>query len=258
MILYNRLGSMLRDIIVKLGHFRVVLFITLSSVLVSILVYFFIVLSLGKSVTFAGLLTSFITPSIVAPAISWYLTKFIFEIMDLEMKMRSLATKDGLTGLPIRQSFLDSIESIYELAKRNKSTFTILYMDVDNFKSINDTYGHTTGDMVLKSLGKVLKNNKRDSDLVGRIGGEEFAYALSDIDLEGSMFFAEKIRKLVENDLFNNNGVYIKYTMSIGISIYDEENNVNLDKLISQADRALYEAKADGKNCVKVFTKELE
>jgi len=244
---------MLKDFIVRLGHIRTILLITFVSLLVSVLVYFIVIFIFNIPLTFKGILPSLITPIVVAPIMSWYLSKLLFQIIALENKMRTLATIDSLTGLLTRQTFLNRISPLYELAKRNQTSFAILYMDLDNFKSINDTYGHHVGDNVLKSLGKILKTNKRKSDLVGRLGGEEFAYALLDIDAKGAMLFAEKIRKLIESDMYNHNGIYIDYTMSIGLSIYAQNNKVDLDDLITQADEALYLAKDAGKNCVKVY-----
>jgi len=249
---------MLRKIIERLGHVGTVILIVITSIVGSLLLYVLISSMLNVTLTFDGFLRALLIPMIIAPVISWYLVKFLFKMIKLESEMRNLATKDSLTNLLTRQSFLDAISPIYQLAKRNKLNFTILYIDVDNFKSINDTYGHTVGDKVLKSLGKILQKNKRESDLVGRLGGEEFAYALPDADFGGAMFFAEKIRKLIENDMFENDGIYINYTISIGISIYHEHNKVALGKLISQADTALYKAKEDGKNCVKVYKEDLK
>jgi len=239
---------------VRLGQIRTVLLITVISVLFSLLVYLFIIFLTNKALRFDGVLISLVIPTIVAPIISWYLIKFVFQIMALETKMRNLATNDSLTNLLTRQSFLNRIEPLYELAKRNQTSFAILYMDVDNFKSINDTYGHHIGDKVLHSLGEILQTNKRDSDLVGRLGGEEFAYALPEIDLDGAKYFSEKIRKIIENDIFKEEGIYINYTMSIGISLYSPKNKVTLEKLIAQADTALYDAKVNGKNCVKAYS----
>jgi len=249
---------MLREVIERLGHIGTVILIIIVTIVGSLLLYISLSNLLNLPITNSGLIRALVIPMIIAPIVSWSLIKFLFKMMKLERKMRNLATKDSLTNLLTRQSFLDSILPIYQLAKRNKLNFTILYLDVDNFKSINDTYGHSVGDKVLKSLGKILQTNKRESDLVGRLGGEEFAYALPDADFGGAMFFAEKIRKLIENDMFENNGMYINYTISIGISIYHEHNKVALGQLIAQADTALYKAKKDGKNCVRVYKEDLE
>lgn len=246
---------MLKDIIVRLGHIRTIILITFIAALMSVLIFLFIMYIFNIPFRFERVLIAFIIPCIISPIITGYITKLLFQIMALERKMRSLATIDSLTGLLIRQTFLNRISPLYELTKRNQSSFTILYIDIDNFKSINDTYGHHVGDNVLGSLGEILRTNKRKSDLVGRLGGEEFAYALPDVDVEGAIFFAEKIRKLIENDMYNHKGIYINYTISIGLSIYDQNNKVDQNDLITQADEALYLAKTSGKNCVKVYGK---
>ena len=249
---------MLRKFIERLGVSKTVLLIVLSSIIGSLLFYVLLGYILDFPFTYDRLFIALVTPIIIVPIISWFLVKFAFQMMKLESEMRNLATNDSLTNLLTRQSFLDHIQSIYQLAKRNKLNFTILYIDVDNFKSINDTYGYTVGDKVLKSLANILQTNKRESDVAGRIGGEEFAFALPDADLGGAMFFAEKIRKLVETDMFENEGIYIDYTISIGISIYHDHNRVALSQLIAQADTALHQAKKSGKNCVKIYSEEMK
>lgn len=243
----------MKNIILKLGQLKIIFFITSISILFSLFVYLVISFIFDIDFFMLDFILSIAIPMIVSPIISWYFVKLIFQISELENKMRNLATYDSLTNLLQRQAFLDGIELLYKFIKRKKGTLVVFYIDVDNFKSINDTYGHVVGDKVLKSLGKILETNKRESDLVGRLGGEEFAFALVDIDLKGALYFAEKLRKLIENDIFENDGISINYTISMGISTYSENNEIDVDRLVLQADTALYQAKLAGKNCIKVY-----
>lgn len=249
---------MLRKLIERLGMVKSILLIVLSSIVVSLLLYVILGYILNFSFTYDRFLIALLTSVIIVPLISWFLVGLIFKMMKIERELRNITTKDSLTNLLTKQSFLDNMYSIYQLAKRNKLNFTIFYIDIDNFKSINDTYGYPVGDKVLKSLAEILRKNKRESDVAGRIGGEAFAFALSDEDLGGAMFFAEKIRKLVENDMFENEGIYIDYTISIGISIYYNKNSVALEQLISQAETALFQSKKSGKNCVTIYAEDMK
>lgn len=249
---------MLRKLIERLGMVKSILLIVLGSIVVSLLLYVVLGYVLHFSFTYDRFFIALLTSVLVMPFISWFLVGLICKMIKIESELRNITTKDGLTNLLTKQSFLDNMHSIYQLAKRNKLNFTIFYIDIDNFKSINDTYGYPVGDKVLKSLAEILRKNKRESDVAGRIGGEAFAFALSDADLGGAMFFAEKIRKLVEKDMFENEGIYIDYTVSIGISIYHDKNRATLEELISQAETALLQSKKSGKNCVTIYTEDMK
>ena len=135
-------------------------------------------------------------------------------------------------------------------AKINNENLTLLTIDIDHFKKVNDTYGHVSGDFVLKELGKILIKAVRDFDIVSRIGGEEFTVILRDCDQSYSYQIAERIRKEVENHRFKLPcGKNINITISIGMAVYpDEVKNLHLLKSIS--DEKLYEAKRGGRTKV--------
>ena len=122
-------------------------------------------------------------------------------------------------------------------------------IDIDNFKSINDTYGHQVGDCVIKSLANCLTNCTRGSDYVFRYGGEEFTVLLSNTDIKGAKQLAERMRAAVENVVCICDDVNVSYTVSIGVTQLG--NNDTVTKLFTRADKALYNAKKAGKNCVK-------
>jgi len=165
-------------------------------------------------------------------------------------KLKELATKDPLTGLYNRGYFMEVVEIFQKNKKRYGKSLSVILMDIDNFKKINDTYGHDIGDEVLKTLAKILKENIRKSDIPVRFGGEEFLLLLPETKLNQAAELAERIRKNVEDaTVFTHNGS-IKFTVSIGVA--EVYSNEEVEKAIIRADNALYEAKRSGKNKVVV------
>ena len=156
------------------------------------------------------------------------------------------ANKDPLTGLYNRRCFYDRIDYEIEKMKRTKLPLSLALIDIDNFKIVNDTYGHLEGDKVLVELAEIFKTQARSSDTIVRWGGEEFAMILPETDKSGALAFAERVRKLVE---FSN--CKYKITVCIGITTVYQERNA--EKIMSIADRALYKAK-EKKNTIVYLT----
>jgi len=157
------------------------------------------------------------------------------------------AVTDGLTGLYIRRYFQLTLEQEFQRARRYDRKFSLLMIDIDHFKSINDTYGHQTGDAVLKEVAKILKYQTREVDIVARYGGEEMSIILPETDLEGALLTAEKIRSTVERYQFPDG---LKVTISIGAATCDKDFPQDKETLIKLADEALYKAKEGGRNRV--------
>lgn len=153
---------------------------------------------------------------------------------------------DPLTGLLNRRGFDTSFSALKEIYKRNKVPFSILFIDIDHFKKINDTYGHDIEDKVLSELAKILQENLRKSDLIVRWGGEEFVIILGNTDKEKAKKIAEKIRLAVERYHKKN---LPHFTVSIGVVTADKVD-FDIDLLFRKADEALYEAKKSGRNKV--------
>ncbi|MBZ4681131.1 sensor domain-containing diguanylate cyclase [Thermodesulfobacterium sp.] len=157
---------------------------------------------------------------------------------------------DPLTRLFNRRFIATVLENLKEKASETKQTFSVIIIDIDNFKRINDLYGHDVGDEVLKVLAETFRGQLREQDIVGRWGGEEFIVVLPETDLKNAVLVAEKLRKAVE-DL--EIGIHrLKITISLGVSEYKLEEEIS--NLIKRADSALYLAKRSGKNCVKFET----
>ena len=166
--------------------------------------------------------------------------------------LERLASVDGMTGLNNRRHFLVLAESEWSRFRRYGRPLALLMIDIDLFKSINDKYGHDVGDDVIKSVAEVLQNNKRTSDVAGRLGGEEFALILPEATLDSALTAAERLRQLVADGAINVEGHRLSVTISIGASAGDADMS-GVDELLKQADIALYEAKRSGRNRVCRF-----
>ncbi len=185
------------------------------------------------------------------------LKELIDEIKTERDKLQEIAYIDHLTGLYNRRFFFEHVKIIIENAKRYRNIFTIVIFDIDNFKHINDNYGHDVGDKVLKEFANILKTSVRSSDIVSRFGGEEFVLILQNSDAENSFHVAERIRKQFSQKKFKVNDKYISTTVSGGISTYREEIE-DIDQMIKEADIALYEAKKTGKNKIIIYKEGME
>jgi diguanylate cyclase (GGDEF)-like protein len=198
-----------------------------------------------------GRISSFISPLILAPVFSWFFVGQLLKVNELEKQMRELAAYDSMTNLYNRGSCLLALECAIRQIKRTQTDLVILYIDIDHFKDINDTYGHDVGDIVIKHFANYLKNSLRESDIIGRIGGEEFLVGLPSLELEKGKTVAEKLKAGVANNLIViNNDTTIHVTISIGISIYRYTEEINLREILKKADIALYNAKNSGRNRV--------
>ena len=163
--------------------------------------------------------------------------------------IREMAIHDDLTGFFNRTHLMDLIETESNRSIRTGDVFSLAMIDIDKFKNINDTYGHQTGDYVLKTFAAVVRSILRKTDFCGRYGGEEFLIVLTETDLQAAKIFAERIRDCVEKSLFPSLGPDSRVTVSIGLTVYKMQENT--ERTISRADEALYRAKNGGRNRVE-------
>lgn len=165
-----------------------------------------------------------------------------------------MANTDALTGACSRRFFIEMSEREMARCARNGASLAMLLLDIDNFKKINDVYGHAVGDKVLVSLVSACKAHLREIDMLGRLGGEEFGLLLPEISLDGALAAAERLRTLTESlTIQPSETVELRFTVSIGLCMLSDGQD-NYQSLIEQADHALYEAKDDGRNCVRIFS----
>lgn len=166
----------------------------------------------------------------------------------MEEKLRHMATHDALTGLHNRQVFNDRVKYEIDRADRYHRSLSAFLLDIDFFKKVNDNYGHSAGDDVLKGFAELLLSSLRGSDFIARYGGEEFTVLLPETDLEMAMSRADALRKAIETHQFIlGDGRSLKMTSSIGVAAYPD-NAKSADDLLKAADRAMYEAKRMGRN----------
>ena len=167
-------------------------------------------------------------------------------------RLRYLAGHDALTGLPNRMLFEDRLTHALADARRNKTQCALIFVDLDHFKSINDNYGHAVGDAVLREVARRLSAGVRESDTIGRIGGDEFVMLLPDIAGEkGALVVADKARTALAEDVVIE-GHAIAVSGSMGIAIFPQHGE-NLSDLTNNADTAMYDAKGKGRDTVRVF-----
>lgn len=176
--------------------------------------------------------------------------KLEFEVQKRTQELEHIAITDGLTQLYNRTKMEIELQKLEEIYKRYGRVFSVIMLDIDYFKSVNDTFGHQVGDSVLKQFAKILKENIRNTDFIGRWGGEEFLVVCPETSEENATKFALNLRKNIENAHFEKVG---QITMSIGVSQMKE--GVDLDTLINNADNAMYFAKENGRNKVIAFSK---
>lgn len=178
--------------------------------------------------------------------------RYIVVLEDISKIEQSMHT-DFLTGLLNRKKIDSLLIDLYNNASRYNRSFSVIMIDIDHFKIVNDTYGHDIGDYVLKEVAKILNKHTRVVDFVGRFGGEEFLIICPETSTDGAYQFAENIRIAIENNNFKN---IKKMTASFGVNSF--ETNIHIDKVIKGADEALYKAKDSGRNRVVCFNAELQ
>ncbi|WP_223669306.1 GGDEF domain-containing protein [Kangiella shandongensis] len=242
----------MKTILYKVGRIKLILIITLTALIMAVGLNFLFQSFQEVNFSYTSLIRSALIPIIIAPVISWYLVGLFLQVIELEQTMKQWAMFDQLTGLLNRRAFLHRAEQEYKRAKRHKEEFAILVLDLDHFKMINDQYGHKAGDLILKDFGKLVMSNIRQSEICGRIGGEEFGFILPKTSLEQGCLFAEKLLDAIQNRMVSFENKNIQYTASIGITISYPENDFKINNLLHNADQALYQAKSAGRNCFQV------
>jgi len=179
------------------------------------------------------------------------------KLADSEKILQALATTDFLTGLPNRREFIDRLADEFDRTQRfGDQRSSVLMLDLDLFKQINDTHGHATGDAVLQHFAQLVRNTLRKIDMVGRVGGEEFAIILPGTDSAGAQTIAERLRETVASNPLVQDREPILLTVSIGIATMDRPD-ANAEETLLRSDAALYRAKRNGRNRVELAEPEV-
>jgi two-component system cell cycle response regulator len=173
------------------------------------------------------------------------------ELAEKNRLLEELALTDSLTGLPNRRAVEEWAGHQLSAAARHRFSFWVAYADLDNFKSVNDRFGHHAGDTVLKQFAEQLKQCSRRSDICARIGGEEFLFVLTHNTFEDARRVIERLRLQFSETWFEFQGKHVSVTVSFGVAQFRKEDGQNFDALVQRADAALFEAKRQGRNRVE-------
>jgi diguanylate cyclase (GGDEF)-like protein/PAS domain S-box-containing protein len=178
----------------------------------------------------------------------------ITERVQLYQEVQHMANLDGLTGCFNRRHFMEKAAQEIHRAMRYNRPLSLLMMDIDHFKDVNDHYGHQVGDLLLCNLVLLCQKQLRNDDILGRYGGEEFVVLMPETATEGAMLASERLRENIENMKINTTEGSLSLTVSMGLASLERgfDKSHSLDTLIKSADKALYSAKAAGRNCVKM------
>lgn len=174
-------------------------------------------------------------------------------LKDLQDRLKELAMKDGLTGLYNKAMLLELFEKEVSKQQRIKGSISFVMIDIDYFKKVNDTYGHLSGDIILKEIACLLMGAVRKGDIVGRYGGEEFSIVLPGTNEVDAFMLCERIRSKIEDFSFDIGDETIAVTVSIGICSHDFKNIITEKEIIKKADNELYKAKHNGRNRVEII-----
>ncbi|HEX4944136.1 MAG TPA: diguanylate cyclase [Usitatibacteraceae bacterium] len=201
---------------------------------------------MGVVAALAGLLFAVAIGATLMVDRAWRRQRRVARLLELQ------AHTDALTGLANRRRFFEIADAELARSKRYDTPLSLLMLDIDHFKEVNDTHGHHAGDRVLEELARTCRNILRTVDVAGRVGGEEFAILLPETALEGAVEVAERLREAIEKtEVTRKEGVPLRITVSIGVAMLT--GTANLDTLMSQADAALYDAKRNGRNCIRTI-----
>lgn len=181
------------------------------------------------------------------------ISKLHESLKEKNRQLKELANRDGLTGLHNHRYFQETIYKDFQRALRYHESLSCVMLDIDHFKKFNDTYGHQTGDMVLKTLGSLIDKLTRDSDLSARYGGEEFTLLMYHTGPQEAFMVAERLRKAVEQHKFQADNLVLTTTISLGVVSFPHPEIADAKAMIECADKALYQAKKEGRNRVVVF-----
>ncbi|PQV44202.1 diguanylate cyclase (GGDEF)-like protein [Paraburkholderia sp. BL21I4N1] len=203
--------------------------------------------------TIGSLMVAF---SLAFVALSFMLGAQLRRRMRAESELKLLARIDGLTGLNNRRTLGEILDQEWRRARRMRSMFSLLFVDIDRFKAYNDTYGHLAGDDALATVARCIGDNiRRPMDSAARYGGEEFVVVLPDTPPAGAAQIAEQIREAISELAIEHAGSeYGRVTASIGMASWEPEQDDDVSAVIRAADEALYNAKATGRNRVSPFS----
>ncbi len=226
--------------------------ITIICVLISVLLttFIFIIFRLDTIGFRGAIYISIMAPIVLTPVITIYLLNLIDELNITKDLLEKASRTDFLTEIFNRRYIIELLESAFLSGQRYKFPFSVILIDLDHFKKINDKYGHDAGDYVLQNFSWKILNNIRRTDYFGRFGGEEFLVVCMHTNMNNAEILANKLKTIIEKTQFYYKEKKIKVTASFGISS-NEGNVETVNKLLKLTDEALYDAKRAGRNCIR-------
>jgi diguanylate cyclase (GGDEF)-like protein len=242
----------LSQLVLRHGQRRSLAALTLLVLVGAVAVAQLVISVLGHGDRVIAVASASIASLLLTPLFGSLLLRLVFELEATRKQLAELVIRDELTGISNRRHFMATLQREWDLARRHASIGSLLLIDADGFKRVNDTHGHLGGDAVLREIAKVIGGSLRQVDLLARFGGEEFIVFLPHTDRYGALDVAERIRSRVQAAEVTWQGVRISVTVSIGVAPIRRELPT-LDWMIHEADTALYAAKAAGRNCVRTL-----
>ena len=239
-----------RSTLIRLGPWRSMLAITGFSVVLSVFLVWLAAVPFGppKCDTKTALTMAAAVPALVAPLASYFLTRLLFDLENTRAALLDMATRDSLTQIYNRRYLMERLDIEGDRAARTGQPISLIMIDADHFKHVNDTHGHQTGDVVLKHIASTCRDMLRAYDVLARYGGEEFVVLLPSTLLEEACQLAERIRLAIAAVRIDvGDGKSISVTISLGVSSLSPEKT-SWKLLVDHADTALYEAKRAGRN----------
>jgi diguanylate cyclase (GGDEF)-like protein len=212
--------------------------------------YFYLAQSSVEEGSFSLLLLSEMIITFAPYLLVGYLTSLLAaDLKNAREGLELLSDTDELTGLKNRRAFNAALEAEFKKAVRYNRVFSVLMLDADDLKPVNDRFGHAAGDKLIVSIAQVVQESLRETDVLARYGGDEFVVILNETTCDRAVEVAERIRKSVENTSFSSSGERVSSTISVGVACFSENSQDGIE-IVAQADEKLYESKRKGKNSV--------
>lgn len=243
---------MLKSVKTRQQIIKITALLSLAVILASLSLTLLFQYFTGNAPNYLGLLPSIIAPILIAPPIIYKFLDIIRQLHLAHELLQSMSQEDYLTGVFNRRHLEETATKEFSLGKRHNFPVSIMIMDIDHFKNINDTFGHLKGDDVLVELTQCVYEIIRKTDIFGRYGGEEFILFMPHTALDDAVMLAERIRQAVADRNFLPESLQLGVTISLGVAGVSPETN-SLEALILNADLALYRAKQAGRNRVSVY-----
>ncbi len=238
-------------ILLRIGPRRSIALMTLLTMLLALFCRWALSLFEDSPVPVHSYLVTGVVVAVVTPMCTYFFLSLLYQLEESRMVARQLSETDDLTQLYNRRYFMEEARHELQYAESQGRVFSVVLLDIDHFKSINDTHGHLAGDEALRRLGQLLRANCRKDQIIARFGGEEVIVLLPYTPLKTASMVAERLRKAIAGLTISAGGEAFGITASAGVAVWHPEDS--LESLLSRVDEALYAAKAAGRNQVMVY-----